>query len=775
MYKSFAILCVALLAGEMQAQTPGVNFSNTTPAAPSGSVNVIWQHDNSNPVNISGSVSVGGLVSSIASFPGADFGAKLMNCVAAQSSTYGGVCDGRSSTGALTISETVILSTPNVLVNLPCATLTSAYQFIVPVGVRNVRIEGCTYQGGSNANGTAGGTVWVYTGSGNAFQIGDPTYAASTNGFWMQNVNINTASAGSTAQAMYFYRTQEIRLDNLYLNGNQSTGQTGITLDGSGNYAGGTFIDIVMNGFGTGWYLTGNTNPAGSFANASTFVKTHIVCPTSGGNPIAGTYGINVVYGDGNTWTGGDVEGCSTMFHLGANAVNNTILGLRNENSTTQYQADSGSSFNYVATGGTLFTGDLIDNGSRNSFWDSFHRTVNGIKGDWYASQQDATVTDHQRLGIGLGNERGRVTEYQTDYGYRWTEGLSDGTAGQQVWYVQDLLNNISRISVGQYLSPTAGVVTNVILNNGGCYSSSTPPTIGFTGGGGSSAAGTAVMAASSCSGGWTVSSVTMTAGGTSYTSQPTVTWTASNQVTAPNAVAEIATTGSTNNQTVFNSAGTGAVVINGSANSGTGGVVIDSGGATPSEIYFIDSSGNTSQWGQLNFYSGPTETWQWECQSLTGCQLRNANATTPMSPFIAYTNGGTELDSQGASSVVINNHSTAGTGGFIVYEGGANYNTAAFSVGSNGSATVANNLAVTNHLNQAATKDFAGTCSMSGTSTCTVSLQHSYSSTPLCFVQATTNNTTGVYCAVSSNNAVVTAAATNSLTWQVFVIGNPN
>jgi len=116
--------------------------------------------------------------------------------------------------------------------------------------------------------------------------------------------------------------------------------------------------------------------------------------------------------------------------------------------------------------------------------------------------------------------------------------------------------------------------------------------------------------------------------------------------------------------------------------------VVIDSGGATPSEIYFIDSSENTSQWGQLNFYSGSTETWQWECQSLTGCQLRNANATTPMSPFIAYTNGGTELDSQGASSVVINNHSTAGTGGFIVYEGGANYNTAAFSVGSNGSAS---------------------------------------------------------------------------------------
>ena len=94
-----------------------------------------------------------------------------------------------------------------------------------------------------------------------------------------------------------------------------------------------------------------------------------------------------------------------------------------------QYQADSGSQFNSVINGGTFFTGDLIDNGSRNNFEDAFHRDSNGMKGDWYASQQDVTIEDHQRLGIGLGNERGRLTEIQTDYGYRWTYGLGDGTS----------------------------------------------------------------------------------------------------------------------------------------------------------------------------------------------------------------------------------------------------------------------------------------------------------------------------------------------------------
>jgi hypothetical protein len=103
-----------------------------------------------------------------------------------------------------------------------------------------------------------------------------------------------------------------------------------------------------------------------------------------------------------------------------------------------------------------------------------------------------------------------------------------------------------------------------------------------------------------SCPGGYTVAGVTVTNPGASYTSQPTISFSGSNQTTAPNAVAEITTAGSTNNQTVLNSAGTGAIVLNGSTNSGTGGVVIGSGGASETTVATIDNAGNTRFNGTL-------------------------------------------------------------------------------------------------------------------------------------------------------------------------------
>ncbi|HWT65673.1 MAG TPA: hypothetical protein VN151_06130, partial [Terracidiphilus sp.] len=535
-------------------------------------------------------------------FAGADFGAKLQACISGLSSTYGGTCDARNFSGTLAMASSVTIATANTTVLLPCATIATAQQIVVTAGTRNVSLRGCSLRGASAASGSAGGTVFLYSGAAAMIQVGDGTYAADTQGFHLDNAVINTTGAtAATAQALVAYRTQELDLESLYLLGNAN--QTGMTLDGTGNYTGGTFYDIAANGFQVG--INGIGHQAANAAttdwlNASTFVRVHLNCPTSSGSPIAGTVGINLVQGDGNTFTGGDVEGCATALHLGANAQNNTIVGLRNENSTNQIVADAGSAYNNWITGGTMFTGKLVDNGTRNSFLDTFHRTFNGIYGDWYGSQQDATVTNHFRLGTGQGNERGLLNRYQTDYGYRWTMGLTDATAGAQFYQVQDELNNVSRLSVGQYLTSTANTVTNVALNSGGCYSSSTAPTLAFSGGVGSGAAGTANMVVSSCSGGYAVGSVTMTSVGSGYTSQPTITWSGANQITAPSAVAEIATAGSTNNQTVINAAGTGAVVLNGSNNAGTGGVVIGSGGPSETTVATISNAGNANFVGTL-------------------------------------------------------------------------------------------------------------------------------------------------------------------------------
>ncbi|MDR3725016.1 MAG: hypothetical protein P4K83_11075 [Terracidiphilus sp.] len=447
-------------------------------------------------------------------FPGADFGAKLQACVNAVSATYGGTCDARNFTGTVAMSANVTIAKSNTTVLLPCATIATANQLIIAAAARNVSLRGCALRGGSLADGTKGGTAIAYTGSNAAIQVGDATYAVNTLGFHMDNMVVNTVSSPSaTAQGLAAYRTQEMDVESVYFLGNQN--QTGMTLDGTGNYTGGTYYDNAFNGFQTAVNAIGHQAAnveTTDWVNASTFVRLHINCPTSGGSPIAGTYGFNLQAGDGNTFTGGDVEGCATALHLGAGAKNNTIVGLRNENSTSQVVADAGSAYNSWITGGTMFTGGLTDNGTRNSFLDTFHRSFNGINGDWYGSQQDATVTNHYRLGIGSGNERGYLDRYQTDYGYRWTMGLSDAAAGEQFYQVMDELNNVNRISIGQY-------------NNG---------------------------------------------------------------------------QSSTNNQTVINSAGTGAIVLNGSNNAGTGGVVIGSGGTSATAVATIDKSGNTTLNGTL-------------------------------------------------------------------------------------------------------------------------------------------------------------------------------
>ncbi len=456
---------------------------------------------------------IGGLYQ-VDQFSGADFGAKLSACLSGLSSTNGGICDARNFTGTLSMGSSVTMSTANATVLLPCATISTSNQLIVTAGTRNVSLRGCSLRGASTASGSQGGTVFLYSGTGAMIQVGDPTYAADTLGFHVDNVAINiTGSTSATAQGLVAYRTQELDLESLYFLGNSN--QTGITLDGTGNYTGGSFEDNELTGFQTAVNAIGHqiANAATTdWMNASTFVRLHIDCPTSNGSPIAGTYGINLQQGDGNTFTGGDVEGCATALHLGANAQNNTIDGLRNENSTNQVIADAGSSYNNWMTGGTMFTGQLTDNGTRNSFLDTFHRSFNGLNGDWYGSQKDATVTNHYRLGIGQGNERGLLNEIQTDYGYRWLEGYTDATAGEQFYQVEDLLNNVNRLSIGQYNSGQS----------------------------------------------------------------------------------------STNNQTVINSAGTGAVVLNGSNHSGTGGVVIGSGGASETTVATIGSTGNAQFTGTL-------------------------------------------------------------------------------------------------------------------------------------------------------------------------------
>ncbi len=220
-------------------------------------------------------------------FPGADFGAKVQACVNALNASYGGTCDARNFTGNLSMASNLTISTPNTTVLLPCATIATANQIVVTAGTRNVSLRGCALRGGTQASGSQGGTVFAYSGTGAMVQVGDPTYAVDTPGFHMDNVVINTTAATSaTAQGLVAYRTQEMDLESLYFLGNAN--QTGMTLDGTGNYTGGTFLDDQFSGFRTAVNAIGHqvANPATTdWMNASTFVRLHIDCPTASGKP----------------------------------------------------------------------------------------------------------------------------------------------------------------------------------------------------------------------------------------------------------------------------------------------------------------------------------------------------------------------------------------------------------------------------------------------------------------------------------------------------------
>ena len=83
-------------------------------------------------------------------------------------------------------------------------------------------------------------------------------------------------------------------------------------------------------------------------------------------------------------------------------------------------------------------------------------------------------------------------------------------------------------------------------------------------------------------------------------------------------------------------------------------------------------------------------------------------------------------------------------------------------------------------HLNQVATGTFAGSCSMSSTTTCTFSIASSFAKTPLatCSIDAASKVPgTAISCkvSVSGTTVTITAGASNSLTWDAVLIGNPN
>ena len=603
------LFLTAWLAAAPGAAQTGINLNHGTPAAPSGARNVTFQNDASAPTrNVSAYVTYPTV--QVACPSGSDLSTAVNACLASLPTPTGGICDARACSANFTWNNPTTFSNPNQALLLPCGTLTATATVTVSPTVRNSTIHGCAYQGGSAGSGTAGGSVWNYQGNGTAFVIGDTGDGSDTPGFYLTDLTVATANGGSSARAIDFHRVQEIDIERVYFIGNNGTGQTGITLDGTGNYSGGTFQSFRLSNFGTALLMTGNGTGA---ANASTFTRMHINCSTSGGSPITGVIGVNLAYGDGNTFVGGDIESCDTMLSLGAGASNNTFSGVRNEQCNTQVSAASGSQYNLWLTGGTMATGKLTDSGTHNTFWDAFHRQFNNLNGDLWRSQSDATITNHVYTGIGLGNVRGRTEEWQTDvpgnpgsYQNAWLWGPGDGTTGLQLWQLQDVLNNVTRFGVQQYT--TAGGNNQSFLNAAGTGAVLLNASNGAGTGGviiGSGGATSNQVAAFDSSGNESLDGAVQWFNGTTLTYE----WECAslNSCTLQNANAT--TPGrvfksNVNGQTDLDSEGSTDVTINNTNTGGTGGFSVYAGGPTyyNTNVFAIQPNGSGGA-----FYKFPT------------------------------------------------------------------------------------------------------------------------------------------------------------------------
>lgn len=483
--RTIAFIVLALAAAAAPAQTAThVNDTSTTPAPPDGTLNVIPQNNGGAPTVTT---------SHYALYPTyqvnceawTDLGEAIEYVIVVHYTTNGSIIDARRCTGLTILHSNINIESPNTTVLLPCATISVNVAITVNAGANNARIIGCGYMGGSGNSGTQGGTTLVLGTALSMFNIGDPTYLTNTAGVEIADLSIVTSAGNSAAHAINLYDTQDVDLHDLLLNGSSSLSQIGLYLDGSGNYTGGRFDNLKIEGMGQALWMSGNfyDSETNATANASTFTRLHIVCPTSSGTPISGTYGIDLLGGDGNTFIGGDIESCDSMITLGPAASDNTFIGVRNEQNNMQITAESGSSYNQWKGGGTLFTSKTTDAGTYNSFEDSFHHSINSLSGDLWRSQADATITNHIDLGIGLGHVRGRYDEYETDvpgtsatYQYAWEWGPGDGTTGLQLWSLQDMLNGVQRFGVQQYT--TAGGSNQTFLNGAGtgnvCFQCST-------------------------------------------------------------------------------------------------------------------------------------------------------------------------------------------------------------------------------------------------------------------------------------------------------------
>lgn len=134
-----------------------------------------------------------------------------------------------------------------IICEAKCTITQNAFQVLVTKGTNHVSVISFML-GGADSNGTSAGFSWVYTGTGNAWQVGDNT-GTSTIDFYAKGIYWNLNGAGASATGIKIFNTQKYAVDDseCFLN---AASQVCYATDGTGSFTGdGTFLrDGVRTG-----------------------------------------------------------------------------------------------------------------------------------------------------------------------------------------------------------------------------------------------------------------------------------------------------------------------------------------------------------------------------------------------------------------------------------------------------------------------------------------------------------------------------------------------
>ena len=253
---------------------------------------------------------------------------------------------------------------------------------VLPSGVINLSTTGLSVEkngifiqgqgAGGNDDGDDQGTTLIYSGTGRAVTLG-----LSGGGRWnigLRRLRVDVSAASAAATGITLFAVRHWVLDNVRVTTSQGagalTGQIGITLNGESAFCGwGQWLNTFVKGdFTTCLKITGAS--AASGCNASTFIGGGCYSTTSA--LVAGSRGLWIEYGRGNSFIGMDFTGFKTQIDCDGDR---NFFQVRHEtNAGTDYYFDvSGDTNTYISAYHSAATvnntGDdnvlLLENGFR--------------------------------------------------------------------------------------------------------------------------------------------------------------------------------------------------------------------------------------------------------------------------------------------------------------------------------------------------------------------------------------------------------------------------